>query len=104
EGDNTPRTLRDLAVPNDTVAVEAGAPDLPCHPVAAKINAGQFLESLTAVDVTAGNGGRLGVRKIERWRQDGRRPPLAFGADGLPPFHDGPTVVAAASDPVHHFP
>src|SRR5262249_9760820 len=95
---------RDFAVRDDLVAPEARGPDLAGHPVAADVGALQIVETLAAVAVAAGNGGRLAVREVERRRQDRGRAALALETGGLPALHDGPAVVAAALNAVDHLP
>src|SRR5262249_21566232 len=90
--------------PGDLVLIKARPPQLARYPVAADIGADQVLELLAVVDVAAGDGRRLGVRKAQRRRQNRRRPAPAFGANLLRPFHDRPAVVAAALDAVNHLP
>src|ERR1019366_8823875 len=104
EGNDALLALGQLLVPNDFVAVEAGAPDFARHPVAAQVDAGEFLQTFATVDIPAGDGGRLGVGKVQGRGDDRRGAAFAFGAHRLRAFHDRPAIVAAFLDAIDHLP
>src|SRR5438132_239794 len=104
EGDDALRPLGKFAMPSDLVTLETRAPQLACDPVPTDIGAGEVLEPLAVVDVTASDRGRFGVGKIECRRQNRCGAALCFRPHLLPAFHNGPAIVAAALHAVDHFP
>src|SRR5438552_8269622 len=105
EGDDPLRPVGQLLMPEDVIIpVEARAPDLARHPVAANIGADQLLEALAAVNVAAGDGGALAVREGEGRRENRGRAALAVRSYRLRALHYRPAVVAAAAHVVDHLP
>src|SRR5262249_9634635 len=82
----------------------AERPDFAGVEITVNVSAFQLLQPLAVVDVAAGERAELGVVVFDDRLEDGRRPLLAFGAEGVAAFRDAPAVVSALLNLVDHLP
>src|SRR5262245_46669116 len=92
EGDDAHRRSSDLRHLLGAVALEARGPQAARLPVAEDVSAAQLGELLAAVDESAGDAARDGVRQFDQRRTDRRWSDL-LRLDRLRSFHRRPAVV-----------
>ena len=78
------------------------SPNLTGDVIAVDIFAGEQRMIPTVIHVAAGDAQRLGVRMLNRRREDRRGAALAVGIHRLAALHDAPAIVSTALHLVNH--